>query len=77
MACALVWGFALPPEAALELLVRHYNPRCRPAWGRLELAHKVHSAVDSSNHLKPRGWLLRPRQDSRKTTVLTTPWTTV
>ncbi len=75
-ACALVWGFALPPEAALELLVTHYNPRCRPAWSRRDLDHKVLCAAAASDHLKPRGWLLHPRRHAQNPTVLTTPWTT-
>ena len=47
-ALAIVRGFALPPDAALELLMREYNPRCEPPWAERELRHKVKGAADSA-----------------------------
>ncbi len=68
VACALVWGFALDPETALELLADHYNPRCTPPWSIAELQHKVEDANKAASHQKPRGWLLN---GPRKATTLT------
>ncbi|MEX0718041.1 MAG: bifunctional DNA primase/polymerase, partial [Planctomycetaceae bacterium] len=55
-ATALVHGFGIPPERALDLLLEHYNPRCDPPWTEKELAHKVHDAATKS-HERPFGWL--------------------
>lgn len=41
---ALLRRFALTPEAAVGLLLAHYNPRCTPPWTPDELAHKVKDA---------------------------------
>jgi hypothetical protein len=43
-AVAMVRGFALPPDDALALLEREYNPRCQPPWSQWELRHKVRQA---------------------------------
>src|SRR5262249_32680871 len=43
-AATLVRRFALPPSAALDLLGRCYNPRCKPPWSAKELQHKVTDA---------------------------------
>lgn len=75
VACALVWGFALDTETALEFLARHYNPRCSPPWTISELQHKVEDAMASTAHQKPRGHLLRPR--TRTTFTTSTEWTTL
>lgn len=56
VACALVYGFALPEYEALALL-REYNERCQPPWSEAELKHKLKSAM-LSTHRKPRGHLL-------------------
>ena len=56
-ACALVHGFTLSEAAALDLLLRDYNPRCVPPWSERELIHKVTSAT-TAQHQKPRGHLL-------------------
>ena len=57
VAVALVRGFDLSPETALQFL-RRYNQRCQPPWNEEELRHKVTSA----DNLKPRpGKILRPR----------------
>lgn len=56
-AIALVRGFALPPEAAVDLLAREYNPRCLPPWSRRELARKVAVAAHASRVGRP-GYLL-------------------
>ena len=55
-AVALVHGFGIAPEAAIEILLEHYNPRCEPPWSEKELAHKVQDAATKS-HDKPFGWL--------------------
>ncbi len=39
-AVALVQGFCLPSDVALDMLLREYNPRCVPPWSRAELAHR-------------------------------------
>ena len=56
-ACALTHGFALPEDAALGLLLSHYNGRCSPPWTPAELAHKVRSALATPS-AKGRGYLL-------------------
>ena len=53
---ALVNGFCLEPDVALQLLQKHYNPRCGPPWSERELIHKVYSALKNPSD-KPRGWL--------------------
>lgn len=55
-ALALVRGFDLPPEVACDLLVREYNPRCRPPWSEKELWHKVVTAGREGR--VPPGYLL-------------------
>lgn len=44
VACALVLGFGLDTETALEYL-RQYNERCLPPWSERELRHKIDSAA--------------------------------
>ena len=56
-ATALVHGFAIEPERALDILRHHYNPRCEPPWSEKELSHKIHEAV-TKPHERPLGWLL-------------------
>jgi hypothetical protein len=56
-ATALVHGFGLAPETALQLLLDRYNPRCGPPWTEKELRHKVEDAA-SNPHDRPRGWLI-------------------
>jgi len=55
-ATALVHGFGLPQDRALELLLSHYNPRCQPPWTEKELRHKVEDAA-AKPHDFPFGWL--------------------
>ena len=43
VACLLVRGFALPPEAALPL-AREYSEGCQPPWSEGELLHKIQDA---------------------------------
>jgi hypothetical protein len=43
-ACALVLGFGLDQETALQLLMGEWNERCQPPWSEHELRHKVRSA---------------------------------
>jgi hypothetical protein len=54
-ATALVVGFALPPDAALDLLATEFNPRCSPPWSLRELRHKITNAAKRST--RPHGWL--------------------
>ncbi len=58
-ATALVHGFGIPPDHALQLLLEHYNPRCKPPWSERELRHKVDDAA-SKPHERPFGWLREP-----------------
>jgi hypothetical protein len=44
-ACKLVGCFGLSGEAALQLLIDEYNPRCQPPWSERELQHKVADAI--------------------------------
>ncbi len=61
-ATAMVHGFGLDPEMALQLLLERYNPRCEPPWSEKELRHKVDDAAIKP-HDKPYGWLRdAPRQ---------------
>jgi hypothetical protein len=53
----LVWGFNVNPSTALDLLTKHYNPRCEPEWSAAELEHKVTEA-DTVPFDLPRGYLL-------------------
>jgi P4 family phage/plasmid primase-like protien len=43
VACDLVRGFALEPNAALAILCT-FNERCRPPWSAAELQHKIEDA---------------------------------
>lgn len=57
VALALVRGFELPTDAALEVL-RFYNASCHPAWRDCDLLHKIHDAERStvaSGYLLERG----------------------
>ncbi len=55
-ATALVHGFGLSPDHALNLLLAYFNPRCRPPWTEKELRHKVEDAANKP-HDRPHGWL--------------------
>ena len=55
-ATALVHGFALAPDVALDLLQRRFNPRCQPLWSDRKLEHKINDAA-SKPHDRPHGWL--------------------
>jgi hypothetical protein len=55
-ATAVVHGFGIPPDAALEILKRYYNPRCAPPWSDKELQHKVNQAA-TKPHDRTMGWL--------------------
>lgn len=67
-ATALVHGFALAPELAMDLLATRYNPRCEPPWSERELRHKVDDAA-SKAHERPRGWLLEAGRDEPRASV--------
>ena len=55
-ACALVRGFELSDDEAVELM-RPWNETCQPPWSESELAQKVRSARRSGT--EPFGYLLR------------------
>jgi len=55
-ATALVHGFGIAPEQALQILLERYNPRCEPPWTEKELRHKVEDAA-AKPHDMPFGWL--------------------
>jgi bifunctional DNA primase/polymerase-like protein len=55
-ATAMVHGFMLESEVALNLLLERYNPRCDPPWSEKELRHKVEEAA-TKTHDRPLGWL--------------------
>ena len=58
VAVALVRGFDLGPDVALQFL-RRYNQRCQPPWSERELRHKLQSADSfQSRNGKARGYLL-------------------
>jgi hypothetical protein len=58
LALALVHGFDLSPERALQFLQR-YNQRCQPPWSDKELWHKLATADHvSPRNGQPRGYLL-------------------
>lgn len=58
VASALVNGFALDENAALEVLRQWNAQRAQPMWREGELKHKVVSALAAA-HRQPRGHLLR------------------
>jgi hypothetical protein len=43
----LVKGFELDPEDARVMLMREYNPRCKPEWSEKEIARKVRQAASA------------------------------
>jgi hypothetical protein len=67
-ATAVVHGFGIPPDAALEILKRYYNPRCAPPWSDKELQHKVNQAA-TKPHDRPPGWLRSETADVPQTVV--------
>jgi len=54
VACVLVLGFNLSPEAAFPVLSQ-WNAACEPPWSDKELWHKL---FDADKLTGPRGWLL-------------------
>jgi len=52
----LVYGFDLPAEEALEILLEQFNPKCSPPWSEQELRHKIADA-NSKPFNRPRGYL--------------------
>ena len=52
---AVVRGFDLSEQQALDLLWAEYNPRCQPRWSRREMMHKVKQAATRAR--VPRGYL--------------------
>jgi hypothetical protein len=75
VARAIVWGFDLGADVGLDLLSRHYNPRCVPPWSEKELRHKVEEA-DQVPFDKPRGWLLTNQPQSEAKDEASQPPTT-
>ena len=58
VAIALVKGFSVPPEAAVQILAEHYNPRCEPPWSDKDLVRKVSQATKAR---VPDGYMDRQR----------------
>lgn len=48
VALKLVRKLELPLEVADQLIEKHYNPRCSPAWSSVEIWHKLEEARDKS-----------------------------
>ncbi|MFI5299588.1 MAG: bifunctional DNA primase/polymerase [Polyangiales bacterium] len=63
-ALALVKGFGLEADIALELLDNHFNSRCKPRWSDRELRHKVANAAEAR---VPDGYLLRQPHRAART----------
>ena len=57
VACVLILGFGLRPEAAFPLLAE-WNEKCEPPWSEKELWHKL---GDADKKEGSRGWLLEGR----------------
>jgi len=66
---AMVRGFSLPEQDALDLLLSEYNPRCQPPWEAKELERKVRDAEQSAI---PAGYLLKKRALARAVIRITT-----
>ena len=62
-AIALVQGFAMDVEQAVDFLWTHYNPRCQPRWTEKEIRHKCEDALNKSRSGEELGYLLRGRED--------------
>lgn len=60
LARELVWGLALDPGVAVELLARWYNRECAPPWSDRELRRAVEDAGknEDGGFALPYGWLL-------------------
>lgn len=56
---AMVQGFGLSQETAVQLLQTDYNPRCIPPWTERKIEHKV---ADADKGKGNRGYLLRTEQ---------------
>ena len=54
-ALAVVRGFALGEAEGAALLLRDFNPRCRPPWDRAVVERKAREAATHSKH--PEGYL--------------------
>src|SRR5262245_14985494 len=59
LACALVHGFALSEQDALNVL-REWNLGCQPEWSEAELIHKAKSAAAAPSQ-REWGYLIGPR----------------
>jgi hypothetical protein len=56
LSCALVHGFGLSADHALEWL-KYYNQKCEPPWNERDLKHEIQDAAKRSSN-KPGGYLL-------------------
>lgn len=65
VACALVHGFSLTDEEAMEA-VASWNATCSPPWSDKELRHKLSDARKHTGHPKPRGHLLTEESSPQK-----------
>jgi len=72
VACALVHGFSLTDDEAMEA-IGDWNASCSPPWSDKELRHKLSDARKHDEHPKPRGHLLTedgPAGKPKPTTAL-------
>jgi len=76
VACALVHGFSLTDDEAMEA-IGDWNATCSPPWSDKELRHKLSDARKHSDHTKPRGHLLveegQPARPTPATRLLSQP----
>lgn len=52
LACALVHGFGIGDDAAIDIMLTHWNHRCRPVWSGKEIARAVLDARNNGNFPK-------------------------
>lgn len=71
-ALAMVRGFSLSGDVALDLLIREYNPRCQPQWSRGDLARKVANADQDAK--LPQGYLLDKKDPSPDDPITDPSW---
>lgn len=76
VACALVHGFSLTDDEAMEA-ISDWNATCSPPWSDKELRHKLSDARKHNDHTKPRGHLLveegQPARPTPATRLLSQP----
>jgi hypothetical protein len=60
----VVRGFALDEQAALQLFLADYNPRCEPPWEEKDLQHKIRDAIEKATE-PAWGCLLKENEPAR------------